>query len=75
MSGTTPPASVVHLSLLGALYQLTVPLPDKLPDLILLSSQVILYLCREKVGIIPVNEGNSNFLIFMEHDDRENAAF
>ena len=42
---------VVHPLKSSALYQLTVPLPDKLPDLILMSSQVISFYDMKKLEL------------------------
>ena len=39
-----------------------------------MSSQVISFLWQEKVGIIPENEGNSNFSVLWRLDDCTNAA-
>ena len=39
-----------------------------------MSNQVISFIWQEKVGIIPVNEGNSNFSALWHLDDCTNAA-
>ena len=40
-----------------------------------MSSQIISFIWQEKVGIIPENEGNSNFYIFQHLDDWTEMAF